>query len=129
LAGGFAFAAIYERTRYQVLRAEGQQLYFYAAVYAVALGFASRMVLWITSDVARVLPLKPVAEKWNPVSRAFGYPGGRTFIGAFVLGVCGALVLNLLTDRKKIARKVIEEHGGQLEQFLYDLCSKRGSCS
>lgn len=119
LAGGFAFVGIYWRTRYAVLRVEGQQLYFYAAVSAVVLVFLSRFLLlgasWIIPDPSEAL----VVQLWANLLGPLHMPAVTTFIGAFVLGVVGPWLLNRLTNQEKIAAEVIREHGDELTQLLY----------
>jgi hypothetical protein len=120
LAGGFAFATIYQRTRYQILRAEGQQIFLYAALYAVVLVLVSRLSLWIGSGIIPNNAEKRIGEIWGDFLGPLNIPAFTTCLGAFVLGVLGAWLCNSLIDRDKTARKVIEEHGGQLTEFLYD---------
>jgi len=120
LAGGFAFASIYKRTRYQALRAEGQQLFLHAALYAVVLVLLSRLLLWISVGIVPDKAEKRIGEIWGDFLGPLNIPAFTTCLGAFILGVLGAWLLNKLSDQERTARRVIEEHSGQLTEFLYD---------
>lgn len=125
LAGGFLFAGLCEYTRYPSLRGEGQQLYFFAAVFAVLLIFVSRAII----AVGTFLIPAPIVNYLNNLWVSLGGPLHSealfTFFVAFWLGPIAAWLINLFSDSEQIARKVITNYGGQMERFIYDAILER----
>jgi hypothetical protein len=122
LAGGFVFAERRWPTRYRILRAEGQQVYLYAALYAVLLVFLSLLLLRVGSVVIPDRGECWIAKHWSRLLSPYNLdvPALPPFVLAFVLGWLGGPLLNRLSNYENASRNIINEHGGQLEQFLYD---------
>lgn len=120
LAGGFMFAVLCERTRYPSLRGEGQQLYFYAAVFAVVLIFISRVLITVAIWLLPAPVEKGTETFWARLAGPLDSPALLTFFLAFWLGPVSAAIFNRFSDSKQISAGVIEDFGGQLEKFLYD---------
>lgn len=83
LAGGFTFAVLCEHTRYTSLRGEGQQLYFYAAVFAVILIFVSRIFMTVAELLAPPLIEKGAKSLSANLSGPLDSPALPTFFLAF----------------------------------------------
>jgi hypothetical protein len=125
LASGFVFAYLWERTRYLSLRSEGQQLYLLAAVFAVPLLIASRVLLWAPSLwEASCLPAASLVEwvgkNWTDIAGPLYAPALPTFFVAFLLGVATPLLLNKATNRNELSGQIIMRYGSQLEKYLYE---------
>ena len=118
LAGGFIFAFLWQRTWYLSLRSEGQQLYLLAAVFAIPLLLASRLLLWGTSYFCAPLA-EWVGGKWAALAGPLHVSVLPTFSLAFVLGLT-PLLLNLFSDRDELAGKIIMKYGSQSEKFFYE---------
>ncbi|CAN5618220.1 hypothetical protein BH20ACT10_BH20ACT10_21350 [soil metagenome] len=120
LAGGFLFAAICEYTRYPSLRGEGQQLYFFASVFAVLLVLTARLLISVGRLFIPGSLRSWLNGLWEPLAGPLNTDALLTFFVAFCLGPILAGLINLFTDSGKIARNVIAGYGGRLERFLYD---------
>lgn len=120
LAGGFVFANGWRRTRYQISRAQGQEIYFYAVLYGLLLLFLSFLLFWIARGATPDPLEKWMEERWVGFLSPIEVPALPRFVGAFILGWLGAKTLNLISDNQKTSKIVISEHGSQLEQFLYE---------
>jgi hypothetical protein len=125
LAGGFLFAFICEYTRYPSLRGEGQQLYFFAAVFGVVLLFLSRLVLVLASWLIPSSWEVRIGKVWEGFVGPLNVEGLATFSVAFLLGPLAATVVNALTRRAKVSEIAIENYGVELEKFLYDAVVER----
>jgi hypothetical protein len=122
LAGGFIFAERWLPTRYRITRAEGQQVYLYAALYAVLLLLLS---LVLFGAAAAIIPEKfecRINQLWSGILGPYklDVPALPPFVVAFTLGWLGAPLLNRISNFEKVSTNIINEHGSQLEQFLYD---------
>jgi hypothetical protein len=120
LAGGFLFAYSCKHTKYPSARGEGQQLYFFAAVFAVLLLSYSRGAIALAASMAP----RSWEEWFGGVMKGLAgplySPMLSTFVLAFVLGTVMAWSVNRWSDGSKIADNVIDEYGEELEKFLYD---------
>jgi hypothetical protein len=120
LAGGFLFAYSCKHTKYPSARGEGQQLYFFAAVFAVLLLAYSRGAIALAASIA----LRPWEEWFGGVMKDLAgplySPMLSTFVLAFILGPVMAWSVNWWSDGSKIADNVIDEYGEELEKFLYE---------
>lgn len=125
LAGGFLFAYICEYTRYPSLRGESQQLYFFAAVFAIALLFASRLAIALAKLVTPAGWEQGVNTFLSDFAGPLYSPALPTFSLAFVLGPSLAWLVNKGSDRNKISDNVITTYGQELEKFLYESTNQR----
>ena len=119
LAGGFVFAVLCERTRYQSQRAPGQ-LYFWAAVCAVLLVFLARLVLVVGKGILWLIGLV-VCDARGLVERAWEVLAGELAVPAaptFVLAPVAAAVVNWRTDYVESAANARERFATELELFL-----------
>lgn len=114
------FAARCKRTRFPSLRGEGQQIYFYAAVYAVVLVAISRFLIVVAEFLSPAAVERFMHNLWTVLAGSLGSSALPTFFTAFVLGYVGADIVNCFSDDDRISAKVIEVYGGQLDKFLYD---------
>lgn len=129
LAGGFWFAVWCEYTRYASQRGGGQRLYFYAAVCAVLLLFASRLLITIANALDAIFQWCLGFSFLALLATAFEYFAGPlataatpTFGLAFVLGPILARIVNRRLDYVARAQAVREQYGTQVEIFL-DSCA------
>lgn len=132
LAGGFWFAVWCEYTRYASQRGGGQRLYFYAAVCAVLLLLASRLLITIANILDALLQRYSGFSFLDLLVKAFEYFAGPlataatpTFGLAFVLGPILARLVNRRIDYVARAQTVREQYGTQVEIFL-DKCAVNG---
>jgi hypothetical protein len=132
LAGGFLFGYICEYTRYPSLRGEGQQLYFFAVVFAVVLLVLARAVIFVCNVILLVPKWlcscdlgKPIDAIWNYLAGPLYTGALPTFVVAFALGPIAALLFNLWSDRDKISDSVIDTYGQELERFLYESAKQK----
>jgi hypothetical protein len=132
LAGGFLFGYFCEYTRYPSLRGEGQQLYFFAAVFAVVLLLLSRVLLLFGNLLLLLVEWLFTCPCGEWVEAAWKYFAGPlytealpTFFLAFVLGPIAAWLANRWSDRDKISDGVIDDYGQELEKFLYASTQQR----
>ena len=122
LAGGFMFASRYLGTRYRISRAQGQEIIFYAAAYAIVLLAFSFVLLWLASALIPAPYEQRIGTIWKQLLGPVGNDTAAVlppFLGAFILGLIGGPLLNRVRDAGRIATEVIFEHGSQLERFLY----------
>ena len=121
LAGGFVFAARWWPTRYRILRAEGQQVYLYAALYAVLLMLLSLALLRVATEIIPSGLEESIGGQWSDTLSPYelDVPALPPFVLAFLLGWMGAPLLNHFSKPEKTSKNIINEHGSQLEQFLY----------
>jgi hypothetical protein len=119
LASGFVFAYLWERTWYLSLRSEGQQLYLFAAVFAIPLITGSLVILWGASYLYP--PLEEWASpKWSSVVGPIYHPALSTFAVTFLLAIVIPLLVNPFYDRNKLTGKIIAKYGSQSEKFFYE---------
>lgn len=119
LAGGFVFAVIHLPTRYRISRAQGQEVYFYAAYYAVVLVGVSLVLLWAAKLTIPKPAVARIDNLWSSVLGPLDVPSLPPFVCAFVVGYVGAHLINFASDSGKAAQRIIREHGDELEKFLY----------
>lgn len=123
LAGGFLFAVLCEYTRYPSQRQPGQ-LYFYAAVCAVALVLLARVVLVVGEGLLALIGLcgwdvrKFVEQTWEVAAGGLAASPAPTFFLAFILAPFAAAVVNKRVDYRDAAASARERYATELELFL-----------
>ena len=116
------FASRYLGTRYRISRAQGQEIIFYAAAYAILLLAFSFVLLWLASALIPAPYEQKIGTTWKQLLGPVGDDTAAVlppFLGAFILGLIGGPLLNWARIPGRVSREVIFEHGSQLEQFLY----------
>jgi hypothetical protein len=132
LAGGFLFGYICEYTHYSSVRAEGQQLYFFAVVFAAVLLVLSRVVIFLCNLLLLLLEWLCSYDLGTSIDAIWKYLAGPlytgalpTFVVAFALGPITAWLANKWSDRDKISDRVIDTYGQELEKFLYESAKQK----
>jgi hypothetical protein len=112
LLGGFLFVSQWYRTRFYALRADGYRLLFYSAISGVTLLFFSSLLIRIC-QFARFY--QPINDLWWSIA-PFNYSGRTTL--ALLLGILGALFLNLFTDEEEEINRIVNQKQNPLEILL-----------
>ena len=113
LVGGYLFLTWCHWTRFTVRRQSGHHLLFWSASVGLVLLACARVVELLFSDVIQTWPY--LVDQWQRVA-PFPYVGTTAL--AFLLGPCGALVVNLFYSESSGAIRAVHRAGNSLE-FLF----------
>ena len=115
LMGGYLFLTWCHWTRFIVRRQSGHHLLFWSASVGLVLLACARGVELLLSDVVQSWP--NVLEQWQRVA-PFPYVGTTAL--AFLLGPCGAFVINWCHSESSGAMRAVHSAGNSLELLLIE---------
>ena len=115
LVGGYLFLTWCHWTRFTVRRQSGHHLLFWSASVGLVLLAGARVVELLSSDVVQSWPY--LVDLWQRVA-PFPYVG--TIALAFLLGPCGALVINRFHSESSGAIRAVHRAGNSLELLFIE---------
>ena len=115
LVGGYLFLTWCHWTRFTVRRQSGHHLLFWSASVGLVLLAGARVVELLFSDVVQSWPY--LVDLWQRVA-PFTYVG--TIALAFLLGPCGALVINRFHSESSGALRAVHRAGNSLQLLFIE---------
>lgn len=108
LTGGYAFLRLCHFTKHRWDALEWERNLFEAALADAGLFLAVRLAIPLFERAPALVRVR------DAVRAAVPYPFAASFLGALVLAVALAWLLNLRIPRERAIRRAVEHHGGEL---------------
>lgn len=116
LLGGYYFIHQFRLTRFRAKRSENQRLLIESAVAGAGWLLATRLLVLIGCHWFPIL----IATAREVLAQLAPFPFAPTFVGATLLEIAGAHVLNLFVPAEMAVRYAIRWYGDELQNLLFD---------